>query len=103
MRHEAYFMTAEQEDAALGRLAKDYADAKKRLAMLKNEAGTVGRALTVFGNSLVMFPVETTVSPEVESIFADTDRIRTLVRDLKQTQMRLVELAQLAKDAGLSG
>jgi hypothetical protein len=98
---EAYFMNAEQENAALGRLARDYADARKRLALLKNEAENVGRVLRTFGDSLTMAPMETTVSPEVEQILSDSGRIRNLLRELKQTQEKLLELNQRMKDAGL--
>ncbi len=77
-------MNAEEEMAERGRVLTDYFDAKKRLAALKNEAQRIGEALRVLGHSLIMFPADATMSPDVEGILSDPDKLRRLVRELQE-------------------
>jgi hypothetical protein len=47
-----YFMTQEDQDAALGRMVARYSEAKKRRAALLSEAGALGDLLQKAGSVL---------------------------------------------------
>jgi len=100
---EAYFMTAEEERDARARLLLNYTETKNRLALLKAEAQEIGRTLQVLVNGLTTCPADFVLPPEVERILVDPSKITTLLRDLKKTTAKAVELHQNVKDAGLDG
>jgi hypothetical protein len=52
----AYFMTQDQQDAALGRLIREQKETEKRLALLKSEAIRISLRLNTLANTLERYP-----------------------------------------------
>ena len=55
-RQGGYFMTKEEEDAAIGRMVSEYGDAKKRHQVLTEEAHRLGAMFSELGTCLMTNP-----------------------------------------------
>jgi|HubBroStandDraft_6_1064221.scaffolds.fasta_scaffold89732_2 hypothetical protein len=53
---EGYFMSDEQKDAVIGKVARERAEAKKHLATLRQEADRLGKLLYEMGRQLQFEP-----------------------------------------------
>jgi fructosamine-3-kinase len=108
-----YFMTEEEKDAAIGRLVLEYTEAKKAVAILKEEAHKTGKQFTELGQCLTNFPQYFSLDNEVlESPFSNQrknfnssvfqpDRIKALADDLRKATKDIERLAPQIKELGL--
>lgn len=111
-----YFMTEEDQDAAIGRMVTSFSQAKKRRAALMAEADQIGRVVKAVGVAL-----QSTHSIRAFSDgdarhgghFAGQDippfkeypaaaRVNELVEELRTVSAEIRQLRASLKDAGLS-
>jgi hypothetical protein len=106
-------MSIEEQDAVIGRVARERKEAETRLATLRAEASRLGHLLSSIGSKLISNPE--TVFFEHQSVSAelalkqtaikaddiDPTRLVALTDDLRQTSSRLAELKRQAETLGI--
>jgi hypothetical protein len=107
----SYFMSADEELAAKGRLLTDYADAKQKVALLKREAERVADMFTKLGMVLKDQPEGISVKGQtmattharrvdIAEDWPDSARLSSLLNDLRDAIDRLQELEHKMRDVG---
>lgn len=92
-------MSNDEELIIKGRIATDYADAKRKNALLGAERERVGRLLVEIGRHFE----RDQIVPLTEEHFAvvDMDKLRALLADSAENKSRLVGLQEKIRDLGL--
>jgi hypothetical protein len=94
----SYFMTIEDEMTARGRIITEYAELRKRLASLQNEARLIGEKLYSLGRPLQEGIL---VKPGNDLAWLDREKIQSLVNDLWETNQKVNNLRLKIKELGL--
>jgi hypothetical protein len=95
---ENYFVTENDEMAARGRIVTEYADLRKRLVSLQNEARLIGEKLYSLGQPLQGGVL---VKPGGDLAWLDRDKIQSLLNDLWETNQKVNELRLKVKELGI--
>jgi hypothetical protein len=102
-------MSEDQQDAVLGRTLKEYQAARRHLAALHAEAGSVGHYLSAAGHALKtnhsLYPGEH-FGPSSETVdirkWPTANQITQLVEDIIAAQREKNRLGSLLEDAGFT-
>lgn len=112
-----YFVSEEQQDAVIGRVARERSEAKKKLALLRAEAVRIGQTLADIGRRLQIDPQYVVFEREpVNIIYSNSklnnpplrkadingDEILKLTNDIRATTDNLKILEEQAKNLGIS-
>jgi hypothetical protein len=110
---EGYFMSAEQEDQAQAAVLLNFAKTKKRLAVLEEEARTIGRELSSLGSALERSPEFVSFDgqgmganyhvkrQDFKAASLDPKRIANLADDIRKTLDEKRHLEDKVKQLGL--
>ena len=106
-------MSAEDEDKAQGEILLNFSKVKRRLAVLQEEARTVGQQLSSLGNALEHSPElisfdgqamglhYATKRQDYKAATVDAKRISMLVEDIRKTLDERNHLEEKIKELGL--
>ena len=113
--NESYFMTTQDQDAALGKLIKEQRDMKEKLVALEAEAQRLGHRLVRLGQTLIESPGRIALAGEAvpervaltgviihQSELDEISKLPKLTADYRETQSRLQENQRLLEELGLT-
>lgn len=98
---ERYFMSQDEQDAAVGRFVRKYRDVSAKHAALVNEARTAGEILVELGTSLKSgTPQHTRITPEAIK-FVNIENVQKLEQELRACALELKSLETQKSQFGL--
>ena len=90
-------MSDEQEMAARGRMVTEYADLKRRLLTLYEEAKRLGKMLETFGHQLGNDPG----TPGLQSTLPNIDRIPALLAEYREASEHKIRIEKSLREMGI--
>ena len=100
MYRKGYFMTIQDERAAKANALLEYEEQRQRFALLKNEAEKFAKQFENVAGKLRNSPE--LLSPDVQTIASDNQRLIQLIADIKTTRDEVNRLRAVLTSLGYS-
>lgn len=97
-------MTQDDQDSAIGRLIRQYSDAKQKRVALISECNRISMMLETVAKNIKTNDLRDPAQPisKLPASFPSREDLAALIDDLNEVNRVIVESRRLVKDAGLT-